>query len=305
MSAIDGHTRDALAPRPPGGTWRGLALSLLAHALLFAALLWGVRWATPTPETMSAELWASVPRAAAPPPAPVAAPAPAPAPTPAPAPPPPRPAPPPEPAPKADIAIEQARREAADKQRAAQQAKAEKEKLEKVKRDNDKREKDERERKDKEARAKEARDKEARAKAEAEADKKAAAQAEQRLAKQREENLARMMGQLGNAGPSGSPNPRASAGAAGGPSTSYAGRIVAAIKPNIVFADTPSGNPAAEVEVRAGPSGSIIGRTLVKSSGNAEWDDAVLRAIDRTGTLPRDVDGRVPPRLTITFRPRD
>jgi colicin import membrane protein len=31
----------------------------------------------------------------------------------------------------------------------------------------------------------------------------------------------------------------------------------------------------------------------------------VLRAIDRTGTLPRDTDGRVPPVLIITFRPND
>jgi colicin import membrane protein len=31
----------------------------------------------------------------------------------------------------------------------------------------------------------------------------------------------------------------------------------------------------------------------------------VLRAIDRTDTLPRDTDGRVPPTLVISFRPRD
>jgi hypothetical protein len=29
------------------------------------------------------------------------------------------------------------------------------------------------------------------------------------------------------------------------------------------------------------------------------------RAIDRTGTLPRDVYGRVPPVLIIGFRPND
>ena len=94
-------------------------------------------------------------------------------------------------------------------------------------------------------------------------------------------------------------------GGGGGPSASYAGRLIQAIKPNIVFGETLTGNPAAEVEVRAGPTGSIIGRTLVKSSGHPEWDEAVLRAIDRTATLPKDTDGRVPPRLTITFRPRD
>jgi colicin import membrane protein len=79
---------------------------------------------------------------------------------------------------------------------------------------------------------------------------------------------------------------------------------VQAIFPNIVFTDTLPGNPAAVVEVRAGPNGTVIGRRLVSSSGHREWDEAVLRAIDRTGTLPRDADGRVPPVIEITFRPR-
>ena len=35
------------------------------------------------------------------------------------------------------------------------------------------------------------------------------------------------------------------------------------------------------------------------------WDDAVLRAIDKTEVLPRDVDGRVPSSMTIDFRPYD
>ena len=130
-------------------------------------------------------------------------------------------------------------------------------------------------------------------------DKKAA---EARLAQQREENLKRMMGQIGA---SGSPSSTGKAAQDAGPSKSYAGRLVAQIKPNIVFNDTVPGNPAAEVEVRAGPSGTIVARRLVKSSGHKEWDDAVLRAIDRTGTLPRDVDGRVPATIIVAFRPQE
>jgi colicin import membrane protein len=42
---------------------------------------------------------------------------------------------------------------------------------------------------------------------------------------------------------------------------------------------------------------------LVKRSGHPDWDEAVLRAIDRTSSLPRDTDGRVPPVLLISFRP--
>jgi colicin import membrane protein len=57
--------------------------------------------------------------------------------------------------------------------------------------------------------------------------------------------------------------------------------------------------------VRAAPDGTILSRRLVKSSGLKEWDDAVLRAIDRTEVLPRDVDGRVPSPIVIDFRPRE
>jgi len=51
--------------------------------------------------------------------------------------------------------------------------------------------------------------------------------------------------------------------------------------------------------------GTITSRKLVRSSGNDAWDDAVLRAIDKTETLPRDTDGRVPPIMQIEFKPRD
>ena len=42
----------------------------------------------------------------------------------------------------------------------------------------------------------------------------------------------------------------------------------------------------------------------VKSSGVRSWDEAVLRALDKTEILPRDVDGRVHSPLIIEFRPK-
>jgi colicin import membrane protein len=126
-----------------------------------------------------------------------------------------------------------------------------------------------------------------------------------RLAQQREENLARMLGQAGEVAGAGAATSRGTAAQDAAPSASYAGRLVASIKPNIVFTEQLRDNPAAEVEVRAAPNGSVVARRLLKSSGNREWDEAVLRAIDRTGTLPQDRDGRVPPVITITFRPND
>ena len=159
--------------------------------------------------------------------------------------------------------------------------------------------------------AKKEREKEREAKAEAEKKRLLAAQEEQRkklaekaeldrLEKLRQDNLKRIAGQ---AGATGAPTATGMAARDSGPSASYAGRIIARVKPNIVLTETVTGSPRAEVEVRAAPDGTIIGRRLIKSSGNKDWDDAVLRALDRTEALPRDTDGRVPSPITIGFTP--
>ena len=107
------------------------------------------------------------------------------------------------------------------------------------------------------------------------------------------------------AGATGGESATGNAQRASGPSGSYGGKVAAKVRPNIVFTEDIAGNPTADVEVRTSPDGTIVSRKLVKSSGNKAWDDAVLRAIDKTETLPRDVDGRVPSPITIGFRPRD
>jgi len=301
--SAQGPSHDALMPRPANGTVQGAALSVLVHGGLMAALAWGVGWRAPAPVTVSAELWAAVPQEAAPPaeqapPAPTPAPPPPPPPPPAPAPAPPPPPPPPR---EADIAVEKAKQQKALQEKAAQEqaekaaraAKAEKAAREKAeKADRDKAEKAERDKAAKEKQAREA----AQRKREEEAEEK-------RLAQQREENLKRMMGQIPTG--SGAPGSRGTAAVDAAPSRSYGGLIVKAVKPNIVFTEVVTGNPEAVIEVRAAPTGTIIGRRLVKSSGSKEWDEAVLRAIDRTGSLPKDTDGRVPGTVEIVFRPKD
>ncbi|MEO5733234.1 MAG: cell envelope integrity protein TolA, partial [Rubrivivax sp.] len=133
------------------------------------------------------------------------------------------------------------------------------------------------------------------------AEKERAAKAEtKRLADIRKANLDRMLGQVGSAtGGTGT------AAQSSGPSAAYGNRLGALIRSNSVFTGTIRGNPPAVVEVRTGPSGNILSRRLVKSSGHPEWDDAVLRAIDRTARLPADTDGRVPPVLTVEFKPNE
>jgi colicin import membrane protein len=290
VNAAPGLAHDSLLPRPPGGLAPGALLAFLVHGALIAALTLSVQWRSQPADVVSAELWAAVPQSAAPR-AEAVVPTP-PAPTPAPPPPPPPPAPTPTPArvtppaPDAQIATEKARREKEDREQAAR----EREQRLKVER-----EKDEREAADKLKRAEAAKKREAEQRAEKRAE-------EERLAAQREANLKRLLGQ---AGATGSPSATGTDLRNAAPSASYVGRLVAVIKPNIVFADTVPGNPAAEVEVSATASGSIIARRLRKSSGHKEWDEAVLRAIDRTGTLPRDVDGRVPTNIVISFRPQE
>ena len=288
--------RDMFAPQQPPGMRSGLALAILAHVLLIIALTFSVNWKASEPEGVVAELWSALPQTAAPRPAPI---------EPKPAPPvvEPKPAPPvakaePAPAPKVDaqIAIERAerervRREEAERAEAARQA--ELRKREDAKREDAKR-----------AEAKRVEAERQRAAEQAE-QKKLAEQAKKDEARQvaiREANLRRMMSQAGT-----SDDAAATGNAArtSGPSATYAGRIKARVKPNIVLTSTVAGNPTATVEVKVAPDGTIVGRKLVTSSGSPAWDETVLRAIDKTEVLPKDVDGRVPPTIVIAFRPND
>ena len=92
-----------------------------------------------------------------------------------------------------------------------------------------------------------------------------------------------------------------------GPSGNYAGRVRAAVRPNITYPDveTLAGNPAAEFEVNLASDGTIIGVKLRKSSGVPGWDEAAERALRRTDELPRDTDGRIYTPMIIALRPKD
>jgi colicin import membrane protein len=91
---------------------------------------------------------------------------------------------------------------------------------------------------------------------------------------------------------------------AGATSDSYAARVGAAVRRNIVLREELLGNPMAEVEVRLDTGGEILNIRLVTSSRVASWDKAVIDALKRTERLPLDIDGRVPARMMLAFRPR-
>lgn len=288
-----GHTRDPLRPPEAPGLGRGFAFAIVAHALLLLALSAGVHWRTENLPAFEAELWSAVPQAAAPkeelpPPAPEVEKKPA----------------PPQPSAEdlqaerdAEIAIaktrEQKKRELEAKRLAEQEAERKKQQA---------LQKEQQELKDKRERDKRLADEKQQQQQDRLKQDKAAKEADAKREARRQENLRRIQGM---AGASGGPSATGTALKSSGPSSTYGGRIKARIRPNIIYNDSPVGNPVAEVEVRAAPDGSIIGRKLLKASGDAEWDKAVLRAIDKTEMLPRDVDGRVPSLLVISFQPRE
>jgi len=287
---------------PEKGTAPAFALSLFAHALLFLAIAFVVRWKTEPAGTISAELWSGFPAAApasapAPVPEPIVEPTPPPAapkvePTP-PVPPPkvePRPAP--EPERKADIVVEQKKKPEPPKK--IEPPKPDPKKVEALKR---------------EAAKAEAAKAEA---AKAEAAKAAAAKVEAAQAreaeKRRNQELQRIAAAAG--GPAGSTGASATGvTSGGGMPRGYEGQVVGCIRPHIVF-NVPDGvqpkQHVAEFEVQLLPTGEqATAPRLLKASGLPSFDQAVERAIRRCEPFPRPREGAMPRSLRLTFDPVD
>jgi len=272
-------------PPPAPGLLRALALAVLAHAFLLAALTWGVHWKREAATlSVEAELWSALPQEAAPPalevPLPVA---PEPVPPPAPVA---EPVPVPVEPTKVDIAIEQ--------EKLRLKKLKEKELIEK-KRLHEKQQKEQKERQAAEEKKK----------IELEKQRKQALlekQEAQKIEAQRSDNLKRI---AGLAGANGAPDAKGTAQQSSGPSASYKGRIAAYFKAHRI-GYLGAGNPKVVVRFSTSPDGTVIGKTLkiVSSSGVSAWDDAVMRALEMA-VLPRDTDGRVPPDLELGLSPND
>jgi len=85
----------------------------------------------------------------------------------------------------------------------------------------------------------------------------------------------------------------------------WAVKVAARVRPNIIFpdADKVVGNPGAQFDVRMGADGTIYSVVLLYGSGLPDWDEAALRGLWRTQSLPPDND-YMPPRVVITLRPK-
>jgi colicin import membrane protein len=294
-----------IVPREPG-SWRALALAALVHAALFAFLWIGVRWQNETPATIEAEVWSPQPREAAPQPEPVKAPTPEPEPRREPVV---KEAPKPKvvepPVAKPDIALEQEK-----KRKALEEKKRQEEERERLAKEKErKRLEDEKEKlaklKQEEAKRLE-KEKADKAKKEAAEKKRKQDEAEEKLlAKMREEDMRRMTGGVPGTGGSG----EAERSQGGRASAEYAGRVAAKIRSNTIYVvpESLAGNPAVEYAVNLLPDGSLRGAPRkLKSSGIAGFDEAVLRAIEKSQPFPRDNrTGTVPSSVIVSHKPKD
>ncbi|MBS7807526.1 TonB C-terminal domain-containing protein [Variovorax sp. PCZ-1] len=256
---------DFYPPRPQG-TGRALSFALLAHLLLMGALTWGVSWKREaTVATVEAELWSALPQQAAPKLVDVPQPPPTPK----------VETPPEPPSVKApDIAVDKEKLKTAPKVESKPEQKpppkTEVKPVPKVDKAAEQRQRDEKDKADE--------------------------------AKRRQDQLDRMNAQ---ANATGAPSSQGTAMQSSGPSSGYAGLIKGRVRPNLVFPGNVSGNPMVSVEVRLAPDGTVLGRPRVlKSSGSAAWDEAVVRAFEKTEVLPRD-GGKIWSPLVIDWRVND
>lgn len=292
-----------IVPHEPG-RGRAIVLAALVHAALLIFLWIGVQWQNETPVTIEAEVWSPQPREAAPLPEQVKEPEPVKAPEPEPKPvikevPKPKVEEPP--VAKPDIALEREKKRKAELEKKRlederlakekEKKRLEDEKLAKLKLEETKRlEKEKVEKAKKEAAEKLRKQEEAETKM---------------LAKMRDENMRRITGGVTGTGGSGDA-PKSQGGRA---SAEYGAKIAAKIKSNTIYVvpENLAGNPPVEYAVELLPDGTLrSGPRKLKSSGIAGFDEAVLRAIEKSQPFPRDdKTGSVPSGVTISHKPKD
>ncbi|CAE6809072.1 hypothetical protein R70006_05675 [Paraburkholderia domus] len=329
-----------LQPPRERGTGRAFAFALVMHALLGFFLYHGIQWQNSTPAGAEAELWtevpdAAIPRQPPPPPVPVAPAPPLPdeqadialqekkrqqqeA------------------ARQAQLAEQlrqqklQAQQEAEAKrqqqlaadqaaQLAAQKAAAAKQKqvqqqqaanlkqqqlAEQQKQQQLKEQQQQEQQKQAEADAQKKADAQKAAKAKAQAQADAAAQAK-KLDAERRARLAQMQGSAGGEGSTGNGLAKSGTGSgSGGTATSpgYADKVRRVVRPNISWGGETEGLETV-ISVRCSPTGTLLDAQISRSSGNSAWDDAALRAVQRSNPMPQDIDGKTPTSFKITLRP--
>lgn len=284
-------------PKEPG-RWRAITLAALVHIGLLAFLWVGVQWQSETPVTLEAEIWTPPTRQTTP--EPVKAPEPKPEPVVKDAP---KPVVQERPAPDPDIALEQEKkRKLLEEKKRLEEERLAKEK----KRREEERLAQEKKRKEEERLARLKQEEEQRRQKEkAERERKAAEERRRKeeeaaLAKARQEEMERITGGVGS---------NATNSQGGRASAEYGAKVATLIKSHTVF-NIPNGlagNPPVEYAIELLPDGSLRGTPRkIRSSGVPGFDEAVLRAIEKSQPFPRDErSGNVPSSLTVSHKPKD
>jgi TonB family protein len=90
--------------------------------------------------------------------------------------------------------------------------------------------------------------------------------------------------------------------AADAANSGYLEKVQRRVRPNIVWSGETQGQETV-LAVRCTPTGTLLSATITRSSGNAAWDDAALRAVQRSDPMPQDINGKTPESFKITLRP--
>ena len=81
-------------------------------------------------------------------------------------------------------------------------------------------------------------------------------------------------------------------------SNAYKEKIKASIMSNV--SEQPNAGPVS-VQIKSRPDGMILKKQLIRSSGDPDWDNAILQGIDKTEKLPTDIDGSIPTTVVVKF----
>ncbi len=88
----------------------------------------------------------------------------------------------------------------------------------------------------------------------------------------------------------------------------YRDKISATVRGNTRLPDNLQGNPEVRCLVRLLPTGEVLGVRVTQASGNAAYDEAVVRAIELSSPLPlpvdRDARAAFVPELLFVHRPK-
>ncbi len=121
-----------------------------------------------------------------------------------------------------------------------------------------------------------------------------AAQADGEMERERTARLAALQDIAGG------PAPKIDAAA----SQDYAKTVARLVRANVIAPFQIPGNPSAVIVVTCTPRGALLSVRMQRSSGNPQWDRAVLAAVEKSDPMPRDIDGATPVSIVLTFQPK-